>query len=76
MLGDNAINKATKQVIDFVVGRRTKKNIKKVIDTVLQLSPNKIFTDKLNIYTALLKNVKHITTQFKINHIRRKNLNL
>ncbi len=49
-----AINKSTGRIIDFVVGRRTKENIKKVVDMVLLLSPHKIFTDGLNIYPSLI----------------------
>lgn len=42
-----AINKSTGEIIDFFVGRRTKENIKKVVDKVIRLSPHKIFTDGL-----------------------------
>lgn len=35
-----------------------------------------IYTDKLNVYPALMDNIKHITQQNKINHIERMNLNL
>ena len=38
-----AINRKTKQIIDFFVGRRTKENIKKVVDFVLELNPKHIF---------------------------------
>jgi insertion element IS1 protein InsB len=42
-----ALNKVTRDVIDFAVGRRTKENIKKVVDAVLALKPKRIFTDGL-----------------------------
>lgn len=71
-----ALNKVTKRVIDFVVGRRTKENIKKVIDSVKKLNPKRIFTDRLPVYSKLIENDKHITTSYKINHIERMNLTL
>lgn len=71
-----ALNKNTKQVIDFTVGNRSKLNIKKVTDTLLSLHPQKIFTDKLNIYPTLLNKNLHTATAYKINHIERFNLTL
>jgi insertion element IS1 protein InsB len=71
-----ALNKHTKQIVDFTVGARTKQNIKKVTDTILSLKPEKIFTDKLNIYPTLLNNSAHIASAYKINHIERFNLTL
>ena len=44
-----AINKANGNIIDLVVGRRTKENIRKVVDTILSYSPKRIYTDGLNI---------------------------
>jgi hypothetical protein len=41
-----AINKATGKVIDFIVGRGTKENIKQIIISVLTLNPKRIYTDK------------------------------
>ncbi len=71
-----ALNKNTKQVIDFVVGRRTKANIKKIIDALNVLKPKKIFTDKLATYTTLISNNMHVASAYKINHIERRNLEL
>jgi insertion element IS1 protein InsB len=71
-----AMNKHTKQVIDIVVGKRTKANIRQVIQTINQLNPVTIFTDKLNIYPALFNPNIHVNTTHKINCIERKNLNL
>ena len=56
-----AINKSTGQIIDYFIGRRTKENIKKVVDKVMQLSPHKIFTDGLNIYPSLISPNIHFT---------------
>lgn len=63
-------------MIDFVVGRRTKANIKQVIDTLHALNPKKIFTDKLSSYTTLINHKIHVASAYKINHIERRNLEL
>jgi IS1 family transposase/transposase-like protein len=69
-----AINKSTGKIIDFFIGRRTKENIKKVVDKVMQLSPHKIFTDGLNIYPTLISSNIHYTMKHCINRIERFNL--
>jgi len=71
-----AINKSTGRIIDFVVGRRTKENIKKVVDMVLLLSPHKIFTEGLNIYPSLISPKIHRARKHCINRIERFNLTL
>jgi IS1 family transposase len=71
-----AINKTTRQVIDFAVGKRTKENIQKIVDAVLLLSPKRIFTDRLNIFPRLIEKAKHHASAYRINHIERRNLNL
>ena len=71
-----AINKRTSQVIDFIVGRRTKEDLAHVVKSVLELNPRKIFTDKLNIYPTLIGKPLHNTDTYKINYIERMNLSL
>ena len=71
-----AINRNTKEVIDFVVGRRTKSNLKKIIDSILELEPKKIYTDKLNVYPNLIPKRIHSKVFKKTNHIERKNLTI
>jgi len=71
-----AINKSTGKIIDFFIGRRTKENLKKVVDKVMQLAPNKIFTDGLNIYPTLISPNIHFTRKHCINRIERFNLTL
>lgn len=48
-----AINRHTRQIIDFVIGNRTKEMISKVICTLLSLSPTKIYTDKPRSWQVL-----------------------
>lgn len=71
-----ALNKKTRKVIDFVVGRRTKEHIGKVINTLKRLNPKRIFTDKLNVYPGLIDKSIHTASGYKINHIERFNLTL
>jgi insertion element IS1 protein InsB len=45
-----AICRNTRKVVDFIVGRRTKQNLGRLTKKLLDLSPNRIYTDALNIY--------------------------
>jgi Transposase and inactivated derivatives, IS1 family len=71
-----AINKSTGKVIDFCVGRRTKENIKKVVESVLSLNPRRIYTDGLNSYPSLIPNSIHRVFKYCTNKIERNNLTL
>jgi IS1 family transposase len=71
-----AMNKRTRRIIAFIVGARTKDNISKVIMKLKELKPKKIYTDKLNIYPALIDKDIHGMNAYKINHIERFNLTL
>ena len=71
-----AINRKSKQVIDFCVGRRTKENIAKVVATLLKLQPKHIYSDQLNIYESLINKTIHKVYTRCINYIERKNLTL
>lgn len=71
-----AINKASKNIITACVGRRTKENLKKIIDILLSLRPRKICTDRLNIYPSLIPQKIHKVYQYSTNRIERKNLTL
>lgn len=55
-----ALNKTTRKIIDFVVGDRTKENIGKVIQSLKQLHPLKVFTYKINVYPGLIDRAVHI----------------
>ena len=64
----------TKQVIDFVVGKRNKRTLKMLVNTLLLSGVAVIKTDKFNIYQSLIPASRHITTVYQTNHIERKNL--
>jgi len=66
----------TGHIVDFVVGRRNKKNLRKVTDTLVLSDALKITTDKLGIYADLIPGKIHSTKFRGINHIERNNLTL
>ncbi len=71
-----AIDRATRKVIDFKVGKRTKKTLQRVVDTLLLAGAKKIYTDKLKLYEYLIPKEIHDRSQYKINRIERKNLSV
>lgn len=71
-----AIRKDTRQVVDFVVGRRINNTLKRVTDTLVLSGARLVYTDKLRQYTTLLPHSIHSTKHNGTNHIERKNLTL
>lgn len=71
-----ALCSETKQVIDFVVGKRSKRTLKMIVNTLLLSGVEIIKTDKLNIYQSLIPKTRHVSKAYTINHIERNNLNL
>lgn len=71
-----AINRESKKVIDFIVGKRSKRTLRIIVNTLLLSEVQKIKTDKLNIYQALIPAHRHVSNAYNINHIERNNLNL
>jgi insertion element IS1 protein InsB len=71
-----AICPEDKQVVDFVVGKRSKRTLKMVVNTLLLSGVGLIKTDKLNIYGSLIPAKRHCQAIYGTNHIERHNLNL
>ena len=71
-----AIEQKTKSVIGFALGSRNTENLKSVINKVLLLQPNRIYTDKLPMYKSLIPEGIHKRFQYCTNRIERMNLNL
>ena len=71
-----AIDKQTRQVVDLKIGGRTKKNLKRVTDTLLLANCKQIFTDGLDIYRQIIPAALHKVKRYGTNHIERKNLTL
>lgn len=71
-----ALCSETKKVVDFVVGKRSKRTLRVVVNTLLLSGVKAIKTDKLNIYQSLIPSGRHIANAYNINYIERHNLNL
>ncbi|WP_324292112.1 IS1 family transposase [Chryseobacterium sp. C-71] len=71
-----AIDKKSKIVAGFYIGKRTNKILKTVITTLLNSNPEKIYTDKLRHYQYLIPKEIHQTKRFETNSIERKNLSI
>lgn len=71
-----AINRLTKQTINFVVGKRTSENLKKVVQTVISLNPKRVYADGLNIYKGLITKEKHKISKHMTVNIEREHLNI
>jgi insertion element IS1 protein InsB len=71
-----AIRKDTKAVVDFTIGSRTSKTLKRVTDTLVLSEAKKVYTDKLSTYAGLLPKEIHSTRYHGTNQIERMNLNL
>ena len=71
-----AINRKTRQIVDFNVGSNTKEKLGKIINSVLRLNPKKIYTDRLTTYKNLIPEDVHSNRKYQTNIIERYNLNL
>jgi IS1 family transposase len=71
-----ALNRRTKQVVAFRIGRRNKRHLISLVDTVLSTMPNTIYTDCLNIYKHIVPAKLHSVKRGGINHIERFHLSL
>jgi insertion element IS1 protein InsB len=71
-----ALNKVTGEVVDFVVGKRSKRTLRVLINTLLLSGVAKIRTDNLCIYRSLIPEKIRVHGAYCINHIERKNLSI
>lgn len=71
-----AINRGTKEVVCYQVGRRTNNTLFSVLNTLHLSGAKKIYTDKLKNYAYLIDASIHHTSLYGTNHIERKNLTL
>ncbi|WP_163410241.1 IS1 family transposase [Flavobacterium ajazii] len=71
-----ALEKNSKAVVSFNVGKRTNKTLNRVLETLKLSEAKKIFTDRLKNYRYLLDEEMHSVRRFGTNHIERKNLTL
>lgn len=71
-----ALEKDSKKIVSFNVGKRTNKTLSRVLDTLKLSAAKKIFTDKLKNYKYLIDSKNHSVKRFGTNHIERQNLTL
>lgn len=71
-----ALEKNSKTVVSFNVGKRTNKTLSRVLETLKLSEAKKIFTDRLKNYRYLIDEKSHSVKRFGTNHIERKNLTL
>ena len=70
------IDRRTRSVVDFIVGKRTKATLKELIDRLFYMNPEIIRTDKLTLYEHLIPRELHRRGATVINRIERKNLSI
>ncbi|MCD0472576.1 IS1 family transposase [Flavobacterium sp. JAS] len=71
-----ALERNTKTVVSFNVGKRTNKTLSRVLETLKLSEAKEIFTDRLKNYRYLIEEKLHSVKRFGTNHIERKNLTL
>ncbi len=73
-----ALDRESKEVINFSIGSRTKQTLSYVTNSVILSKPKKVYTDKLIHYKSLFSSsdITHKVTRFGTNRIERKNLSL
>jgi len=69
-----ALDRETRQVVSFNVGRRTNKTLKWFIKSLKLANERKIYTDKLKNYRHIITKKRHNTYVHSTNHIERLNL--
>lgn len=71
-----ALEKNSKNVVSFNVGKRTNKTLSHVLDTLKLSEAKKIYTDRLKNYRCLIDAELHSVKRYGTNHIERQNLTL
>lgn len=71
-----ALEKVSKTVVCFNLGKRTNETLNSVIQTLLNSGAEKIYTDKLRNYQYLIPEKIHFIKRFGTNAIERKNLTI
>lgn len=67
-----AISRTTRLPVVLKVGRRSKENLREVVNQLLLLNPKRIYTDRLKMYNELIPKAIHRKGRRKINYIERK----
>jgi len=67
-------DRQNKQIVDIKVGKRTKANLRSLIDTLLLSQCASIYTDRLNIYKQIIPSTLHKVGRYGTNRIERSSL--
>lgn len=71
-----ALERESKNVVNFQIGKRNIKTLQSVIKTLLFSKAKKIYTDKLKHYQYLIPKSIHSHQPYQTNHIERNNLTI
>jgi IS1 family transposase len=71
-----ALERNTKRIVSYCVGKRTTRNLGQVVNSLLLAEAKKIYTDKLNIYAGLIPKKLHKVKDFGTNHVERHHVNV
>jgi len=71
-----AIDKVSKEIAAFYIGKRNNKTLNVIVKTLLNAKAKMLFTDKLKNYQYLIPKSIHNTKRYGTNGIERKNLTL
>lgn len=71
-----ALEKKTRQVVEFTIGSRTNKTLHEITDKLLLSSASKVYTDKLLNYKYLIPSAIHSTKYRGTNYIERNHLTI
>lgn len=71
-----ALDRVTKDVVTYSVGRRNKTTLRMVVNTLLLSEATEIRIDKFTLYQTLIPDAVHSTKRRGTNYIERKNLTL
>lgn len=71
-----ALERKTKRVVSFAIGRRTLRTLQSVTNSLLLSSPKRIYTDGLKQYANLLTPKIHKVKRYGTNQIERNNLSI
>lgn len=71
-----AIERKSRTIVGFVLGPKTKENIRPLVNQLILSAPKHIYTDRLNIYPSLVPDNIHQRFRYCTNIIERNNLTL
>jgi len=71
-----AMEKQSRQVLNFIIGRRTNQTLRKVTESLHLSNAKNVFTDRLQNYKSLIEKKIHKVIRYGTNHLERFHLTL